>query len=134
MYIPNSYMITAHVCCRYIWGYRTQLAQSVHDLSKQMYDSKQYARAAWKPLSDWLHAKKLSPTESDRRQWTLTKFNKKSQQFHRVVAACLWNLATGANLPWGRGTVRPDVYSAIPPHEKVVKWWNRHLVVMVFFF
>ena len=111
-------MIDTYDRDRYIWGYRTELARSVHDMTKQMYDSKKYSPVAWKPLREWL----LDGPEDtyDERQRTLVKFNKKSKEFIHVVAKCLWRMAGGPNLPWGRGAVQPVVFSAIPHHEKVV--------------
>ena len=72
--------------------------------------------------------------EYEDRKRELLKFNKKSKKLHHLVAKCLWRMACGANLPWGRGAVQPVVYCAVPDHEKVVAWYNKQLVVCVFFF
>ena len=109
--------MVAHVLSRYVWGYRMELARSIHDMSKQMYDSKRSIKA-WEPLNTWLFD---GPEKDfDSRHDCLTQFNKKtSAEFYSVVALCLWRLATSENLPWGRGATQPSVYSATPPHEKV---------------
>ena len=107
-----------NVCCRYIWGHRVQLARSVHDMSKQMYASKQYSLKAWSPLRRWLNDCK-SLREHQKKMRTLTNFSRKDKVFHRVVARSLWKVTTSVNLSWGRGAVQPSVYSVIPDHEKV---------------
>ena len=50
----------------------------------------------------------------------MKKFNAKDDEFHKVVALSLWNLARGANLPWGRGAVQTKQYAEVPIHEKVI--------------
>ena len=106
------------MCDRCIWSHRVDLAHSVHDMAKQMYDNVKYSRPAWKPLKKWLFdcTEKVAAVRGK----ALTKFGKEDKEFHSVVAKCLWNLANGPNLPWGRGAVQPAVYSDIPIHEKVV--------------
>ena len=100
-----------------MWSHRVDLARSVHDMAKQMYDNTKYSRPAWNPLSVWLF--NCTEQVAVARRQVLTKFNKENNQFHSIIATCLWNLANGPNLPWGRGAVRPEVYSEIPIHEKV---------------
>ena len=97
---------------RYIWAYRELLCRSVHDMSKQKYASKKYAPVAWLPLSKWIFS--ADDTEVKDRHEKLLTFNKDDKVFHTLVAKCLWRLARGANLPWGRSAVQANVYSAIP--------------------
>jgi len=109
--------------CRYVWANRTALTRSVHDMSKQMYDNKQFTPVAWAPLSDWLF--NCKEETSKYRGERLMKFNKSDREFHRVVAECLWKLACGTNLPWGRSATLPDSYARIPIHEKARGVGNR---------
>ena len=107
------------ICCaRYVWAHRTALARSVHDMAKQMYDNKLYSPKAWKPLSDWLFD--CSEDEADRRSGVLTKFSNLDKEFFAVVARCLWELAKGRNLPWGRKADRACHYMSVPASEKVL--------------
>ena len=119
----------AHVCShacvlsrRYIWAHRQPLARSVHDMAKQMYNNKKYSPKAWLPLKSWLFDVEDVEDDAvaDRRLTKLTKFNNKDTEFHEVVALCLWNLANGTNLPWGRSAVQAKPYALIPIHEKVI--------------
>ena len=108
----------AHMCDRYIWANRTALARSVHDMAKQMYQNKKYSPIAWAPLRAWLFD--CEESVSKKRQQILVKFNKENTEFFSVVAQCLWNLANGTNVPWGRGATQTNVYALIPIHEKVI--------------
>ena len=104
--------------CRYIWAYRSALARSVHDMAKQMYDNKLYSPKAWQPLSDWLFD--CSKKTAAKRGLVLCKFNNKDTDFFKVVAECLWALARGPNMPWGRKATRPHHYLVtVPITEKV---------------
>ena len=104
---------------RYIWCNRVALARSVHDMAKQMYDNKLYSTPAWAPLSEWLFDCDDDDT-AEERGGVLQKFTKSNTEFHKVVAQCLWNLANGANRPWGRGATKPAFYREILIHEKVI--------------
>ena len=105
---------------RYIWSHRTALARSVHDMAKQMYDNKTYAPVAWAPLTEWVFDDKVADDSvKDHRFACLTTFTKDDTHFFTVVTQCLWNLANGSNVPWGRGASRPGFYDSIPIHEKV---------------
>lgn len=106
------------IICRYIWAYREQLCRSVHDMSKQRYATKKYGVKAWQALAEWIY-QCGDDDESNRRQSLLITFGKDDTDFWDVVAACLWTLATAANLPWGRSAIQPSVYSAVPDYEKV---------------
>ena len=105
-----------------------------------MYSNKKYAPVAWQPLRDWVWVK--DPTKSLARRERLMSFNKEDKVFHSVVAKCLWRLASGANLPWGRAGVHSCGYSEIPISEKVVFFEYPHdwrqgytcLLVVRFFF
>ena len=103
---------------RYVWCNRVALARSVHDMAKQMYDNRLYSTPAWAPLSSWLF--ECDEETAEKRGDVLVKFNRSNTEFHNVVAQCLWNLANGANTPWGRGATRPAFYAEIPIHEKVI--------------
>lgn len=108
----------AHMCDRYIWAHRTALARSVHDMAKQMYQNKKYSDVAWAPLREWLF--NCDESDTEQRGQILTHFNKDHTEFFSVVAQCLWNLANGANVPWGRGATQTSVYALLPIHEKVI--------------
>jgi len=103
---------------RYIWAHRVALARSVHDMAKQMYANKKYSDLAWLPLNNYLFD--CDESTADERGEELTKFNKDSTEFFQVVAQCLWNLANGSNVPWGRAATQPSVYDRIPASEKVI--------------
>ena len=105
-----------HKVRNYVWGYRHMLARRCHDMAKQMYANKKYIPKQWKPLYDWMYP---NPELSKIRSIMVTKFNKEDDELHRTVAKCLWNVATGDNLPWGRSARQPRGYSAIPITEKV---------------
>ena len=108
-----------HICVhRYVWSHRTDLARSVHDMAKQMYNNKKYSNAAWDPLTDWVCAG--SKKERMRKSRVLTKFTRTDEDFHKVVSRSLFNLACGSNVPWGRGAVQPQIFDAVPAHEKVM--------------
>ena len=124
------YEIIYEIICRYIWAYREQLCRSVHDMSKQRYATKKYGVKAWQALAEWVY--QCSDDESNRRQSLLLTFTKDDTDFWDVVAACLWSLATAANLPWGRYAVQPSVYSALPDYEKVA--YGRIDTRLFFFF
>ena len=103
-----------------------------------MYSNKKYAPIAWKPLRDWVTDTDNSTDRMDR----LMNFNKEDKDLHVVIAKCLWKLASGANLPWGRACVQSCGYLEIPITEKVVFFKYPHdcregytclLVVRVFF-
>ena len=112
-------LLHVHPCvCRYIWAHRQALARSVHDMAKQMYNNKKYSPVAWMPLRNWLF--NCPEDISEARCLILKKFNAKDDEFHKVVALSLWNLARGANLPWGRGAVQTKQYAEVPIHEKVI--------------
>ena len=81
-----------------------------------MYSNKKYASKAWQPLVDWVN----DPDSSMDRRDRLMSFNKQDTDLHAVIAKCLWRLASGANLPWGRAGVQSRGYSEIPVTEKVV--------------
>ena len=85
-------------------------------MAKQMFDNKKYSPVAWMPLKKYLFQcdRKLA----EHRQAALIHFNKDSEKFFKVVALCLFKLATGTNVPWGRGAVHPTAYARIPIHEK----------------
>jgi hypothetical protein len=123
--------ICVRVRCRYVWANRNNLARSVHDMSQQMYANKKYATEAWSPLLTWLFECKMN--EQQARRATLTAFNKSDTLFHDVVARCMWRLANGANMPWGRGAVKPRFYSAIAIHEKVPKCGIKSTFLFFFF-
>ena len=106
------------VACRYIWCNRVALARSVHDMEKQMYDNTKYSLIAWEPLSQ-LVGTMFSRTGATTSQ-VLTRFNRGNEEFFSTVALCLWKLANGANVPWGRAAVQPQVFEAVPRHEKVI--------------
>ena len=103
--------------CRYVWSHRVGLARSVHDMAKQMYNNKKYSTVAWEPLANWFVG--CEKPEQQRRARVLTKFTKTDGDFHQVVSTCLFKLANGANVPWGRGAVQSHIFDAIPAHEKV---------------
>ena len=120
--------ISTHICThispliyvlRYVWASRVGLARSVHDMAKQMYDNKKYSTIAWSPLTNWLFETDIDQAETVRRSEVLTKFTKEDDDFHTIIARCLWKLANGSNVPWGRGAVQPHVFAAVPAHEKV---------------
>ena len=117
--IPHmiSYMIPYMIPYRYVWAYREMLCRSVHDMTKQKYDSKKYSPAAWLPLAKWV--REAPEAQKDRRQETLLRFTKADREFWELVAKCLRSMSTAANLPWGRSAVEPNVYLAIPSYEKV---------------
>jgi len=81
-----------------------------------MYDNKKYAPVAWEPLRSWVFAE---AAEAQLRLQRLTILTKKDVELHGIIALCLWKLANGANLPWGRSATQPALYSAIAIHEKV---------------
>ena len=103
---------------RYIWAHRQALARSVHDMAKQMYNNKKYTPVAWLPLRSWLFD--CDEDVSEARSKILKKFSQKDTDFHEIVALCLWKLAKGPNLPWGRGAVQTKNYADVPIHEKVI--------------
>ena len=89
-----------------------------------MYDNKKYAPKAWESLRRWvqdipdltgdaLRKEKLA------RLGRLRKLAANDDIVLARIASCLWKMATGPNLPWGRSAVQPDLYSAVPFHEKV---------------
>ena len=94
---------------------------------KQAYATKGYSLTAWQPLSTWLYG---HPTCTALRLRRLNEFNKSDDDFHEVVALCLWRLATGANHPWGVGALQSRGYSGIPVTKKV-SCQNTHVVVIV---
>ena len=116
-----------HMCCRYVWAHRLPLARSVHDMAKQMYSNKKYSDVAWQPLKVWMFdcEEKLSEKRSNH----LTKFNRDSTEFFDIVALCLWRLANGSNMPWGRSATQPDVFVSIPAYEKVRAFFFCHLKI-----
>lgn len=91
------------------------LARSCHDMAKQMYANKKYSDLAWSPLRKYL----FDGDDSDVKLRELVKFNRNSTKFFDVVAQCLWNLANGANVPWGRKAKQTAVFDSIPTWEKV---------------
>jgi hypothetical protein len=103
---------------QYIWAYRYVLARRCHDMAKQMYSNRTYAPDAWKPLKDWLYPQD-TPNITTVRLQRMLGFNKSDSEFHAIVAKCLWSLANGPNLPWGRSAVKLLAYSAVPITEKV---------------
>ena len=111
-------MSTRLLCVRYVWANRTALARSVHDMAKQMYSNKKYSDVAWAPLGSWLF--KCDDAVARERGEMLLKFHRGNLDFFSVVAQCLWNLANGANTPWGRAATQPRFYDHIPIHEKVI--------------
>ena len=89
-------------------------------MAKQMYDNKTYAPVAWDPLIHWVFNDVNADDDVKNLRFVcLTKFTKEDTEFFTVVAQCLWNLANGSNVPWGRGVSRPGFYDSIPAHEKV---------------
>ena len=88
-------------------------------MAKQMYNNKKYSPKAWLPLTNYLFDV-VDDTVAEHRAERLTKFNSKDTEFHKVVALCLWNLANGTNVPWGRSAVQTKPYALIPIHEKVI--------------
>ena len=87
----------------YIWTYRRQLARRTHDMLKQSYGTKKYAIPAWIKLKEWmLH----TSTDGDLNLQSVLRFDKTSTDLHSVVAKCLWQLAQGANHPWGVGALQ----------------------------
>ena len=104
------------LCDRYVWAHRTALARSIHD--NKLYDNKLYSPKAWQPLSDWLFD--CSAQESQKRGEILTKFTSRETEFFAIVARCLWALAKGQNLPWGRKASQPFHYMSVPISEKVL--------------
>ena len=122
-----------HICVRrYVWSHRVELARSVHDMAKQMYNNKKYSPAAWDPLTDWVCSG--SKKERLRKSRVLTKFTRADEDFHKVVSRSLFNLACGSNVPWGRGAVHPQIFDVVPAHEKVTgffclfHFWNTYMV------
>ena len=103
---------------RYIWAYREMLCRSVHDMGKQKFDSKKWSPPAWRPLGKWVREAPEGQTQIRRR--TLVRFTDKDTEFWQIVARCLRNMSTAANLPWGRNAVQSTVYLAIPSYEKVL--------------
>ena len=118
----KSTSVHVHKIRRYCWAHRHMLARRCHDMAKQMYANKQYAPKAWQPLRDWIYLNQTGPQHSltKVRMQRLVSFNKVDEDLHDVVAKCLWELANGANMPWGRHAIQPSVYSDIPIHEKVM--------------
>ena len=110
--------------CRYVWSNRVGLARSVHDMAKQMYDNTKYSPIAWMPLRKWLFNDDDDKVAA-RRAATLTHFGKDDTGFYEVVARCLYKLATGPNVPWGRGPANADAYCNVPIHEKVRRFFLR---------
>ena len=93
-------------------------------MTKQMYDNKKYAPKAWESLQRFVQAipeltGKALRKEKMARLGRLRKLAAKDDKVHTIIASCLWKMATGPNLPWGRSAVQPDLYSAVPFHEKV---------------
>ena len=99
-----------HICVsRYVWSHRVEMARSVHDMEKQMYNNnKKYSPAAWDPLTDWVCSG--SKKERLRKSRVLTKFTRADEDFHKVVSRSLFNLACGSNVPWGRGAVQTQIF------------------------
>ena len=86
-------------------------------MAKQMYSSRTHAAVAWEPLKDWLYK---NPLCTSARLKYLTTFTKLDDDFHLIVAKCLWRLANGVNMPWGRAALQSSVYSNVPIAEKVL--------------
>ena len=86
-------------------------------MAKQMYNSKKHVVITWEPLKDWLYE---NPLCTSVRLKCLTTFTKIDGDFHLIVTKCLWMLANGVNLPWGRAALQPSVYSNVPIAEKVL--------------
>ena len=119
--IPHNPHMISHMMpymnpYRYIWAYREDLCRSIHDMGKQKWDTKKWSPHAWAPLLKWVRA----APEGHTRLETLIKFNDKDTEFWMVVATCLRSMSKTPNLPWGRATVQPAVYLAIPNYEKVL--------------
>ena len=99
--------------------------RSVHDISKQKYDSKKYVSKVWEELAEWVQKKAANLK-------MLTSFTDDDKEFIHIVSKCLWTLSTLTNLPWGRKSVQPSVHLVIPDFEKVLARSNKHSVVFFF--
>ena len=108
---PHSHL---HITHRYIWSKRLPLDRNFHDMSKQEFDNKVQTPQSWKPLHDYIY------NGGESNITTLLSFNKKDKKFHLVVARCLWLLASASNVPFGRAAAQPQLYSKLPPFEKVL--------------
>ena len=114
----TQYMIPYMIPYRYIWAYREDLCRSVHDMTKQKYDSKKYSSAAWSLLAKWV--RDAPAAQLDLREETLTCFTNESKEFWLIVAKCLRAMSLAPNRPWGISAMQPSVYLAVPCYEKVV--------------
>ena len=101
----------------YIYAHRIPLARRCNDMTKQTYGSKKWRSKAWEPLQEWLFEK---PPRTPERLARLTAFGRDDDEFHTVVAQCLWRFAHAPNAPWGIAATQPDAYSAVPDFKKVL--------------
>ena len=102
-------------------------------MSKQAFDNVKYSPKAWEPLKNFIYSG--TQEEVDRKILRLRSFGPRDRGLIICVACCLWKLANGANLPWGRGALQPSLYSAIPAFEKVnLVEYNEGCILYIYIF
>ena len=108
------HMCVSYVCVRYIWGYRTALARTVHDtLQQQM--SPRYTALAFAPLKRWVFTKGKTPKRQQ-----LYKFRKDDEELFQISTKCLRAYSMAQNLPWGRPCKDKVYFLELNREEKVL--------------